>query len=235
MDSLAKTFWNETQPTVKPFYPRNSSGWSLWIGQRKLSTWNRSELYNHCNSTKILGHWSIRRNIPGNMIKSIDWEACEDSMKLLGLNRSLWIPKWLSGFAPVGKVMQRYKLQTHAECPRCSEYEDTNHVLQCKAPRAVTKWEASITKLEIWMKQAATMPDLRQAIITRLRDWQNDTATTLHFPWPGVNDLVRSQDRIGWRAFLEGCVLQEWAAKQQEYYTWLQRKNIGRRWITTLI
>jgi hypothetical protein len=38
-----------------------------------------------------------------------------------------------------------------------------------------------------------------------------------------VNDLVTKQDTIGWKNFLEGCVLQEWAEKQQEYYVWLQR------------
>ncbi len=34
---------------------------------------------------------------------------------------------------------------------------------------------------------------------------------------------------------MEGCVLQAWAAKQQEYYDWLQRRNTGKRWVTTLI
>ena len=34
---------------------------------------------------------------------------------------------------------------------------------------------------------------------------------------------------------MEGCILKNWAAKQQEYYTWLQRHNTGKRWTTTLI
>jgi hypothetical protein len=86
------------------------------------------------------------------------------------------------------------------------------------------------------MKQAATMPDIRKAIISRLQTWINDSDPT-HFSstWPGVNTLTQTQDLLGWRAFLEGCVLKEWAAKQQEYYTWLERKNTGRRWVTTLI
>ena len=106
----------------------------------------------------------------------------------------------------------------------------------CKAPQAVTQWEASLSKLEAWMTQAATMPDIRNAIISRLKTWINDSdPETISFTWPGVNNLLQTQDLLGWRAFLEGCVLKEWAAKQQEYYTWLERKNTGRRWITTLI
>ncbi len=38
MDGLAKTFWNKHHLTAAPFYPPNSSGWSLWTSHRKLST-----------------------------------------------------------------------------------------------------------------------------------------------------------------------------------------------------
>ena len=34
---------------------------------------------------------------------------------------------------------------------------------------------------------------------------------------------------------MEGGILQEWAAKQQEYYDWINKRNTGKRWITTLI
>jgi hypothetical protein len=43
------------------------------------------------------------------------------------------------------------------------------------------------------------------------------------------------QDSVGWQAFLEGGVLLSWAAKQQDYYDWLKKKNTGKRWVTTLI
>jgi tRNA A37 N6-isopentenylltransferase MiaA len=34
---------------------------------------------------------------------------------------------------------------------------------------------------------------------------------------------------------MEGGILHEWAAKQQEYYDWLQCRNTGKRWLTNLI
>jgi hypothetical protein len=38
------------------------------------------------------------------------------------------------------------------------------------------------------------------------------------------------------QAFLEGGVLQAWAAKQQEYYNWIKRRtNTGKHWISILI
>ncbi len=236
MDSIAKVYWNEMHTSTQPFYPSNEFGWSLWIGERKLSSWDRTSLYNHAQSYDVINHWSQRRHIPEDLIHSIDWEASENAIKRLGLNRSLWIPKWLAGYAPVGKVMQRYNFQDHAECPRCSQFEDTAHVLQCQAPRDINQWKSSLAKLDTWMAKSTTMPALRSTIINRLQAWQqSDPTAAPTYNWPGVDDLIRKQTSVGWRVFLEGGVLQEWASKQQDYYTWLDRKNTGKRWTTTLI
>jgi hypothetical protein len=89
MDSLAKAYWNETYELVQPFYTESTYGWSLWTGNRKLSSWDRKTLYEHAQSTDILDHWSKRRNIPHAQIRSIDWEAGKEAIKKLGLNRSL--------------------------------------------------------------------------------------------------------------------------------------------------
>ncbi len=237
MDGLAKTYWNDTHMSVLPFYPHSTFGWSTWIAERKLSSWDRQSLYEHCRSPAILKHWSTRRKIPSNLIRSIDWEACHRAVKQLGLHRSLWIPKWLSGFAPVGKVLQRNNLQDHAECPRCAAFENTAHVIICPAPTAQRQWDSSLAQLNEWMTKSRTLPDLQHAIISSLRHWrtQEDDRPDPDYNWPGVNDLVLTQDIIGWKAFLEGGVLHAWAAKQQDYYDWLNKKNTGKRWITTLI
>jgi hypothetical protein len=129
-----------TKPSVLPFYPPSSYGWvgptilpTLFLRVEHMGWYMQSQsLYNHAQSTPILEHWSKRRNIPCHMIRSIDWEAC--AIKLLGLTRSLWIPKWLAGFAPVGKVQQRNMFQDHAECPRRSAFETTAHVLLYPPP-----------------------------------------------------------------------------------------------------
>jgi hypothetical protein len=237
MDTLAKAYWNETHADTPPFYALSNSGWSLWIGRRKLSSWDRQALYNHAKSLEILDHWSARRSIPRQAIRSIDWEAGQLAIKQLGLHKSLWIPKWIAGFAPVGKVLARNHLQTHAECPRCSEFEDTQHVLLCQAPNAQRQWDASIVTLDQWLTKARTLPDIHKAIISRLQSWRRQEVPLRppDYRWPGLNDLVRAQDEIGWQNFLEGGVLHAWSEKQHDYYAWLQRENTGKRWTTLLI
>ena len=85
MDGLAKAYWNETYTTAVPFYPPNTSGWSIWTGDRKLTSWDRNALYNHAQATDVIDHWSDRRQIPQDLIYSIDWESCEEAIKRLGL------------------------------------------------------------------------------------------------------------------------------------------------------
>jgi hypothetical protein len=186
--------------------------------------------------TKILHHWSKHRKISQHLITNINWEACQIAIKRLGLNKQVWIPKWIAGFAPVGKVLQHNKLQDHSECFRCTAFEDTHHVVLCTAPKAQTKWDASVSLLKTWLLKANTMPNLHTAILSRLQAWQ--TQSRLQDPsyrWSGVNDLVWAQDLIGWHAFPKGAILKAWAAKQQDYYDWIQRHNTGKRWITTQI
>jgi hypothetical protein len=237
MDNLAKIYWTETNSLALPFYPQATYGWNLWTGPRKLSTWDRKKLYEHAKSTEILEHWSRRRSIPHDKIRSIDWEAGKEAIKKLGLNRSIWIPKWLGGFAAVGKVQQRNNFQDHAECPRCSEFETTEHVTLCQAPNAQREWDASMAALQVWLTKALTMPDIQKAILSRLQTIRrhDEDMTAPSYSWPGVNDLILEQDTVGWRNFLEGGILKKWAAKQQEYYTWLKRRNTGKRWVATLI
>ncbi len=236
MDGPAKAYWNDTSPSVAAFYPPSTSGWSLWINDQKLSSWNRTSLYNHAKATDILEHWSTRRYIPHNLIRSIDWEASARAIKLLGLNRDLWIPTWLAGFAPVGKVQQRNNFQDHAECPRCSSFENKAHVVICPAPNAQRQWAASLSRLATWLTKAHTLPDIRNAILLRLSAWhQGNDLLAPSYAWPGVNGIVLLQDSIGWRTFLEGSILHAWAAKQQDYYNWLQKRNTSKQWITTLI
>ena len=91
--------------------------------------------------------------------------------------------------------------------------------------------------LHEWLTKALTLPDLQKAILSRLQTVRNPTEAmpVPSYSWPGLNALILKQDAVGWRNFMEGGILQAWAAKQQSYYDWLARRNTGKRWITTLI
>jgi hypothetical protein len=88
----------------------------------------------------------------------------------------------------------------------------------------------------MWLTKALTLNYTLPLSISRLQSWRAQTAAAEpSFNWPGVNNIIKAQYLAGWQVFLEGAVLQDWAAKQKKYYKWLQRKNTGKRWITALI
>jgi hypothetical protein len=90
--------------------------------------------------------------------------------------------------------MQRYQFQEHAECPRCSAFEDTAHVLLCEAPRALSQWEASLSNLTLWMTTALTMPDIKLAILHQITAWKKSRAPhTPTYTRPGVNYLRKAE------------------------------------------
>jgi hypothetical protein len=77
MDCLAKAYWNETYQSINLFYSKLTYGWSLWIVDQKLSSWDRQALYNHAKLTNILDYWSTCQKHLQHSIRSIDWEACQ--------------------------------------------------------------------------------------------------------------------------------------------------------------
>ena len=134
-------------------------------------------------------------------------------------------------------MMKLWQFQDHEECPRCPEKRDTaQHILRCPATSTNLIWECSMTKLQLWMETTNTMPELQEAIITRLRQWKG--LTTRNPAWTTQNGLrhaVGHQDELGWYNFLMGRISIEWKAVQQQYYDWLGKCNTGRKWVVALI
>jgi hypothetical protein len=59
-------------------------------------------------------------------------------------------------------------------------------------------WEKSLTKLQVWMEESNTMPELHNAIIKQRREWNGLTRrypmwTTNH----GLRAAVLHQDELG--------------------------------------
>ena len=83
------------------------------------------------------------------------------------------------------------------------------------------------------------MPELKTAILARLRSWRNPptcpyrpaTITNLF----GLRSAVHQQDSIGWYNFCMGRLGTNWQAVQQRYYEWLTRRNTGKAWVKALI
>lgn len=80
--------------------------------------------------------------------------------------------------------------------------------MQCPATLAKATWDNEIAKLQSWLQENNSDPDLAEAVIENLRAWQSLS------PYPAkryTNRTLRKalflEDRIGWQSFIEGFIV----------------------------
>jgi hypothetical protein len=235
-DSVAKATWNEYHSIQEPFYIDSTCQWSLWQGKRRISSLDEKLLYDLIHGPQLERYWIKKARFTAHTIKSINWEASGKALKSLDLYQRLWVSKWVSNKLPIGSQRLRIFPDEPEGCPRCGEAEDRSHILRCPHHGAQSKWHMAISKLDDWMQSADTLPDLRSAIIQRMRQWHQDLPfTPADFAWPGVNEAVTLQDLLGWQSLFDGTITESWTELQHNYFEWRDKRNTGLRWATSLI
>ena len=241
MDNLAKAFWHELQVTGHSMQApilTDPTTWSLWHGPTKLNSPNSSVLYDVIMTPKVKDYWTsahkqghnphriIPPRFPRDALDVIDWKACERAMKQLRLPRRRWTTKHASENCGVGLTLFYWKKQDDAQCPRCGVDEDTMHVLQCQACGANDVWEENLAKLNTYLEEAGTHPEIHEAISQRLQELHYKQPR-LHVPVMSqlIQQAIQDQDLIGWKPFLEGVVAEKWIQAQAQFYKYWQVEN----------
>ena len=71
--------------------------------------------------------------------------------------------------------MVQWQLRDTTACPWCGQEEDSRHVWTCHAPDARWLRLQHIYKLDNWLEQQETHPDLRRELINGLKAWSTGT------------------------------------------------------------
>ena len=122
-------------------------------------------------------------------------------------------------------------------CPSCGIcLESCAHVLHCSEVGRVDALHKSIMLISKWMAHIRTDATLGRLIIQYDRGRGELSMVELA---GGLDEpylrFARSQDKIGWRPFMEGMVLKEVLPIQREYATLELRGQEARSWIKGLI
>jgi hypothetical protein len=241
-DGLAKGFWNSC--ALARSWPGSlqlgHEKWSLWIDGKKLSTIDKDRVYAYTFAPLTEAYWQKKHSLTPILIKSINWEACEEAMGRLPFGRKRWLLKHATGFCGVGRRELTRRNQDHSDCPRCGDINETaRHVVECKGTGADLIFELATQKLEAHLTTIDTAPTIITAIMTRIRQWRKYGDN--HLPRLRQRDLYGShhatdeQDKIGWCNFLLGRMSKKGSDSQQKYIDSLKRKNSGRRWTSSII
>jgi hypothetical protein len=128
--------------------------------------------------------------------------------------------------------------RAHNPCPRCdSPHEDVIHVLKCQQQEARTLWQKQVHLIIDWCVKVDTMESVVRVISEVLLDWQDSSLAnhSIRGDWPEeVKRVARIQALLGWQAFLEGILAQEWAVLQQSHYENSGSRRTGNKWVSTL-
>ncbi len=131
-----------------------------------------------------------------------------------------WACKQVMNIAATNKILRwRHRDGRCDKCPCCTIHVETaEHVLLCPEVGRVEAFQLCMTALEWWLDEADTDSDLTDSIVeyVRRRGMVTMEEATIDAPIR-FRHMALSQDKIGWRRFLEGMILMEITSIQRQY------------------
>jgi hypothetical protein len=215
---------------------REGTLWNLRIGGQNVVC-NFQDTIRHATVGKaILDYWK-KENKLGSKDIPIAWPSFGTAVKEVGTNRKRWIVKHTSGRCAVGVEMKRRKTWSHANCPRCTETQETSsHVLRCNGDGTKEIWDKFIGEFRLWLARQRTHNDISAAICSALTTWRSGIpAPQCRSSLPGLTSACDEQDDIGWDAAMEGRWAESWIKVQERHFKFLHLRRSGKRWLTEII
>jgi hypothetical protein len=160
MDNLAKVHWNDLRDDQAENFSISDEYWPVRIQGEKISSRLDERIREHILGATQCERWERKGRLTRESITRVNWQACEKAMKSLAIGRRHWIAKHVLGHVGVGVKMVQWKMRESAACPWCGMEEDSCHVWTCHAVDAWWLWMQHIFKLDTWLGEQETQPDL---------------------------------------------------------------------------
>ena len=142
-------------------------------------------------------------------------------MSLLDVPRmfGIWACKQVMNIAGTNANQAVYKKDHDPKCPSCTVYIETcEHVLFCEEEGRVETLRLSIGLFEKWMRSVDTDNGLRCCLVEYAEGRGGKTMEEIaRGRGSRFQRLADSQDKIGWRRFMEGMISKEVMPIQKEY------------------
>ena len=166
----------------------------------------------------------------------VDWDHVYETLHGVPRMFQVWACKQVMDIAPTFYNLSKYTDQDK-KCPSCNcKVETCAHILECEEEGRVEAMNLTIDMLELWMIQEQTDPGLQDCIIQYARGRGGTTmgeiCEDMHEKY---HHFAVSQDKIGWRRFMEGMISKECAEIQQQWFQHCAAKRTIKRWTTSLI
>jgi hypothetical protein len=140
----------------------------------------------------------------------IDWETVNRTLHQVPKLFQLFACKQVFSVSAVFKNLSRQKQYSHLSpyCPCCTiAIEDCEHVLTCPEVGRLQNLVRQAEMLHIWLQKTGAPDGLTTAIFQYIKQRGNTTLEDICIEtFPEGVVFARSQDKIGWRRFMEGMI-----------------------------
>ena len=157
--------------------------------------------------------------MPPEAFDSVEWDALKMTLSCKPKMYNVWYSKQCSGWCGVNSKLVDWGYSTDSRCPNCNCLgEDAGHLMICKHEGRSAMFEEHVKKIEEWMEDHYTDPQLAELVVFYLRGRGRQKLTHLSRGYRGeYQAMARAQDRIGWRHFTEGKLAKNFRAIQRGY------------------
>ena len=187
-------------------------------------------------------HAKKRLGINPDVVKKVDWLPLGKFLKQPKL-RGTYV-KNLHHELNVMPRCKQWKTAVSGKCPLCKKKKETwQHVLQCKSEHSTRTRNECFGTLRKILSQQHTHPSLQKFFLSCLDRWlRKKNPKTMVFTHPDeieaqLQQVFASQEKIGWNAFAQGLLSEEWGKLQGHHYKQCQSNTrcTAERWSVKVV
>jgi hypothetical protein len=195
--------------TPTQLLPRAQEDVAIVIWGNKLTSDVSHPVQFHASKEIARGLLADTRKWPRDRFNEGDWEHLDLAMKSKNDMYKIWRSKQHTGFCGTRVQVGKYSgLECLDEkCSNCGRRETATHILLCPNKDRTCLLTDTTNDLSKWLSQdGLTNLELAYWIPKYILMWGDKDFASLGTMSPRMRALASSQDKIGWRNFMEGCI-----------------------------
>ena len=196
------------------------------------------------NQIRFQAHYRLARDVfcdnrilDPQQFEEVDWWHVHNTLHEVPRMFQIWACKQVMDIAGTNYNQWIYNKEKNPMCPSCNRVEETcEHVLKCREAGRVEALGLTIDGLSRWLQEKHTDPVLRDCLVRYAR---GRDGISMEYICYGKDERYQrfalSQDRIGWRRFMEGMISKECRRIQYDHMRARGTKLSIDRWMAGLI
>ena len=210
---------------------------TCFAGGRKVTPDMRGFMQYWMHSNLARSYLADLKVLSSVQFDEIAWEYVSPALESVPRMFQVWASKQVLGLANTNGTTHKWDHSVDPRCPSCQQAtETTEHVLMCDEAGRVRIFLQTVDLLDGWLRKMDTSPRLRECIVGFCRGRGFHRMQVLCAAHEDAyRRMAISQDKIGWRRFLEGMISRRLVEIQYEFLT---ARGMGwklEKWATGLV